>query len=81
MIPESSIQLIKGVDILVINALRRSPHISHLSLPQALEIIKQVNPNKAYLTHLSHFLPPYKQILKDLPPNVIPAYDGLKVTF
>jgi len=41
-------ELIKGVEILVINALRRSPHISHLSLPQALEIIEKVNPQKAF---------------------------------
>ena len=80
-IPDSSMELIKGVEILVINALRRSPHISHLSLPQALEIIEKVNPQKAFLTHLSHFLPPHIQILKDLPNNVSPAYDGLRVDF
>jgi len=80
-IPDSSMELIKGVDILIINALRRSPHISHLSLPQALEIIGEIHPKKAFLTHLSHFLPPHLQILKDLPNNVSPAYDGLRVEF
>lgn len=81
LIPDSSLEILRGVDILVINALRRSPHISHLSLPQALEIIEKINPKQAFLTHLSHFLPPHKQIIKDLPANVLPAYDGLKVEF
>lgn len=74
------IEKMKGVDILVVNALRKEPHFSHFCLPQALEVIKEVKPAKAYLTHVSHQLGLYSQISKELPQNVYIAYDGLKVS-
>lgn len=70
---------ILGSEILVINALRKSPHISHFSLEQALEVIKEVQPEKAYITHLSHFMGLHEAIEESLPENVFIAYDGLRI--
>ena len=72
-------QKIMGSDVLVINALRKSKHISHFSLDEAIEIIKEVNPRKAYITHLSHFIGLHHKIEQSLPENIFLAYDGLKV--
>lgn len=77
---EREIEKIKGVDVLVINALRREPHISHLSLSQALGLISRIKPTRAYLTHISHQLGLYKDVSKELPSGVFLAYDGLKLT-
>ncbi|OFY72887.1 MAG: hypothetical protein A2265_01670 [Bacteroidetes bacterium RIFOXYA12_FULL_33_9] len=70
---------IKGTKILVINALRIRKHVSHYNLEEALEIIEELKPEKAYLTHISHYLGKYEEIIKILPKNVMPAYDGLKI--
>ncbi len=70
---------IKGSEILVINALRKSKHISHFSLEEALEIIGEIAPRKAYITHLSHFIGLHETIQQSLPSNVFLAYDGLTV--
>ena len=70
---------LKGLDVLVITALRRKKHVSHFSLEEALEIIEEVEPKKAYLTHISHKLGFYKDLINELPENVYPAYDGLKI--
>lgn len=69
----------KGSRILVLNALRKSRHISHLSLEEALDIIEQIQPEEAYLTHMSHFIGKHKDVEKELPDNVYLAYDGLKL--
>jgi phosphoribosyl 1,2-cyclic phosphate phosphodiesterase len=74
-------ELIKGSDIIVINALRRENHISHFNLNQALEFIAEMNPRKAYLTHISHHMGLHKDVQKELPENVEIAYDGLKIDF
>ncbi|MFO7933897.1 MAG: MBL fold metallo-hydrolase [Bacteroidales bacterium] len=66
-----------GAKYLVVNALRRKKHISHFTLSQALELIRSVNPEKGYLTHVSHQLGPVARFEKELPDNVSAAYDGL----
>ncbi|MDR2557065.1 MAG: MBL fold metallo-hydrolase [Bacteroidales bacterium] len=80
-IPAESIKKIRGVRIMVINALRGWQHPSHLSLPEALEVIADIKPQIAYLTHISHRLGRYEDLIKQLPKNVQPAYDGLTVDF
>ena len=70
---------IKGVDVLVINALRIEKHFSHFSLSEALDIIKILKPRIAYLTHLSHEMGFYDEVSSRLPENVFLAYDGLTV--
>ncbi len=68
---------IKNSEILVINALRKSKHISHFSLDEAIDIIKEINPREAYITHVSHFIGLHDTIQKSLPDNIYLAYDGL----
>lgn len=70
---------IKGCKVLVLNALRKEAHLSHFTLDQALEIIEEIAPESAYLTHVSHQLGLYADIEKELPKNVFLAYDGLKI--
>ena len=78
-ISEAEKTKIKGVDVLVVNALRREEHLSHFTLSQALELIAEVKPKRAYLTHLSHSMGLYSEIKNELPNNVYFAYDGLTV--
>lgn len=65
--------------VLVVNALRREEHISHFTFQQALDLIKELNPQKAYLTHISHQLGLHEQVSKELPSNVELAFDGLQI--
>lgn len=69
---------IRGTRILVVNALRKTEHISHFNLEEALEFISEINPEKAYLTHISHLFDKHEEIEKLLPENVFVAYDGLQ---
>jgi phosphoribosyl 1,2-cyclic phosphate phosphodiesterase len=75
----AEIDKLRGLDILVINALRKEEHISHYNLSQALELIAEVKPGKAYLTHLSHQMGFYDEVQKELPENVFLSYDGLEI--
>ncbi len=68
---------IRGTEILVINALRQEPHISHFTLQEALDLIADIKPKKAYLTHISHLLGMHDEVSSTLPKNVELAYDGL----
>ncbi len=66
-----------NLDILVINALRKEKHISHFNLQEALDLIDEIKPQKAYITHISHLMGKYEITEKELPANVFLAYDGL----
>lgn len=76
ILPEE-IEKVKGTKILFINALRRDEHISHFNLQEALEFIRIINPERAYLTHISHLMGKYEEVQQELPDNVFLAYDGL----
>ena len=78
-ISEVEKEKLKGVKVLIVNALRLEEHISHFNLAEALELIKEINPEKAYLTHISHLFGTHDEIQALCPPNVYPAYDGLKI--
>ena len=69
----------RNAEVLVLNALHQSPHISHYNLKEALEVIDQVQPKQAYLVHMSHQMGLHSDIEAILPDNVSFAYDGLKV--
>ena len=82
----------KGVEVFVINTVRHEKHISHFSLPEALDIIRRVGAPHNYLTHLSHQIGSHAQLTeilekfsKSQPENnrqeIFAAYDGLKVRF
>ena len=68
-----------GTDTLVINALRLTPHPSHMNLQQALDVIRTVRPRVAYLTHLCHQMGLHASVEPLLPDNVRIAFDGLTV--
>lgn len=70
---------LKGLKVLVINALRREPHHSHFNLEEALAMIEELQPEKAYLTHISHLLGFHDEVEAELPENVFLAYDNLKI--
>ncbi|MFN3557125.1 MAG: MBL fold metallo-hydrolase [Bacteroidales bacterium] len=78
-ISDQEMEKLEGSEVLVINALRKSKHISHFSLDEAIEVISRVKPHRAYITHLSHFIGLHEKIQEILPINVFLAYDGLKI--
>lgn len=78
-IPESSLPLLKGVEILVIDALRKEEHYSHFHLEAALETIEKLQPREAYLIHISHLMGRHADVAKELPPKVFLSYDGLVI--
>ncbi len=71
---------LKGLKVLVISALRIEPHHSHFNLEEALDFIEEIQPDKAYLTHISHMLGFHNEVEKLLPKNVFLAYDNLTIT-
>ncbi|MCQ2285151.1 MAG: MBL fold metallo-hydrolase [Bacteroidales bacterium] len=79
-IAETELNKLKGLDVLVINALRLEEHYSHFNLDQALNVIDKLNPKRAYLTHMSHRMGKYTDLSKRLPDNVFAGYDGLNIT-
>ena len=77
-IPEESLRRLKDLDLLIIDGLKQTPHETHFSIPEALEIIRILKPKKALLTHFCHRVD-HAVLEKELPDNVEPAYDGLKI--
>src|SRR5690625_984739 len=78
-IPKDQWGYLEGTEILVINALRRTKHISHFTLEEAIEIAEKLKVKKAYFTHISHFLGLHEEVSKELPSNMFLAYDGLSI--
>lgn len=78
-ISTTELKKLKGTEVLVINALRHESHRSHLNLNEALDIITEIQPKKAYLTHISALLGFHEEVSKTLPKNVFLAYDNLVV--
>jgi len=70
---------IKGSEIIIINALRKEEHISHYTFKQAIDLMFELEPKKAYFTHISHQLGLHKEVTKELPDWIELAYDGLTV--
>jgi len=78
--PEEEKAKLKGVKVLVLNALRKEEHRSHLNLEQALAIVDEIQPERAYFTHISHHLGFHDEVQKELPEGVFLAYDNLKIS-
>lgn len=76
--PEEKEKL-RNSKVLVLNALRREEHISHFTLQQAIDLVEELKPEKAYFTHISHQLGLHKEVEKELPEHIRLAYDGLKI--
>lgn len=78
-IDKKEIEKIKGSKVLVLNALQKEHHISHLTLEEALELVDMIKPEMAYFTHASHKLGTHHEIESQLPQNIRLAFDGLKI--
>ena len=76
-VPDQIGHEIQNVPVLVIDALRHKPHPTHLSVDQALEVARRVQPARTYFTHICHELPQAAE--SQLPPNTYIAYDGLRL--
>jgi phosphoribosyl 1,2-cyclic phosphate phosphodiesterase len=78
-IEESEQEKIKGSEIIVINALRKTDHISHFTLTEAIALLEKLKPKKAYLTHISHLMGNHDEVQKELPDFIQIAHDGLSI--
>lgn len=78
-IPEGEYDKLKGLDVLVMNALRVKEHISHQNMEQALENVRRIGAKKTYFVHMSHHMGLHKFVQETLPENVYLAYDGLEI--
>jgi phosphoribosyl 1,2-cyclic phosphate phosphodiesterase len=77
-LPAESVSALADLEVWVVDALRYAPHPSHFSLADALAWIDQLKPQRAILTNLHADLD-YETLRKTLPPNVLPAFDGIEV--
>jgi phosphoribosyl 1,2-cyclic phosphate phosphodiesterase len=77
---EQDYKLLMNLDYLIIDCLWYRNHLAHFNLTQVLEIVKKINPKKTILTNMHNDLD-YKKLLKILPNNIIPGYDGLTFKF
>ncbi len=80
-ISEEEKEKIKGSKVIVINALRREAHISHYTFNEAIKLMEELKPEKAYFTHISHQLGLHQDVEKELPDFISLAFDGLKLQF
>ncbi len=71
---------LKGLKVFILNALQIEKHISHFTLAEAIELINELNPEKAYLLHISHKMGLAQEVEATLPENISLAYDGLSIT-
>lgn len=79
LITDEELEKCKGSKVLVINALRNSRHVSHFSLQEAIEVIEKIHPERAFITHMSHFIGLQSEMEAQLPDYIRPAYDGLRI--
>lgn len=78
-ISEKEKEKIIGTKVLVLNALRKETHISHFNMEEAIKLVEELKPEKAYFTHISHQLGLHTVVSKELPSSIELAYDGLKI--
>ena len=78
--PHEKLKL-NGVKTLVVNGLKESPHPTHQTISEAVSLCESLKVERGFITHLCHNAPPHAAVLERMPPHIIPAYDGLKITF
>ena len=78
-ISEEEKEKVRGSKVLVLNALRKTPHISHFTLDEAVALAQELGVEKCYMTHISHQLGLHEVVQKELPSNMALAYDGLAI--
>jgi phosphoribosyl 1,2-cyclic phosphate phosphodiesterase len=78
-IPEDTMTKLLDCKVIVLNALRKEPHVSHYNLEEAVRVLEFLRPEKAYLTHISHLMGFHNEVEKELPEFISLAYDGLEI--
>ncbi len=78
-VPEVTERMIDRETVLVLGALHVQPHALHFNLQEALEFVAKTQPERAYLTHISHWMGRYEDVTRRLPENVMLAHDGLEI--
>jgi phosphoribosyl 1,2-cyclic phosphate phosphodiesterase len=79
-IPDESLKLLEGTEILVLNALQKEAHISHFTLDEAVHMARKIGAKQTYFTHIAHRLGLHERIDRELPTGIALAYDGLELT-
>ena len=79
-IPDESMKLLEGTEILVLDALQKESHISHFTLDEAVEMAKKIGAKQTYFTHISHRMGLHDKIDSELPKGIALGYDGLEIT-
>ena len=78
-ISDSELEKIYGTRVLILDALRPEPHLSHFALTEALALVERIRPERTYLTHISHQMGLHREVNQTLPPGVKLGYDGLVI--
>ncbi|HEY4651413.1 MAG TPA: MBL fold metallo-hydrolase [Pontibacter sp.] len=78
-ISEEELDKVRGSKVIVLGALRKEPHISHFSLQEAIDVLTELKPEKAYLTHISHLMGLHREVELELPDFIRLGYDGLQI--
>ena len=76
-VSEREKEKMKGAEVIVLDALRKTPHISHFTMEQAVELLEELKPKQGYLIHISHLMGKHNEVVKELPNFIKPAHDGL----
>ena len=76
-VSEREKEKMKGAEVIVLDALRKTPHISHFTMEQAVELLEELKPKQGYLIHISHLMGLHNEVVKELPNFIKPAHDGL----
>lgn len=78
-VPPGSMERLKGVDVLVVNALRKKEHLSHFNLAEAVRLVETIGPRQAWFIHMSHLMGTHAEVSAELPEGIGLAYDGLRI--
>lgn len=78
-IPEGIVERLQGVDYLIIEALQKKKHYSHITLEEAIAVAKRINPKRTWFTHCSHSMGRYVDVCRELPDGMTLAFDGMKI--
>lgn len=79
-ISDKEVEKLKNLDALVLNALQKTEHLSHLTLEEAIAFAEKIGAKKTYFTHLSHRMGKHTEVEKELPENILIAHDGLQIS-
>jgi len=78
-IPGNTMAKLLDCKVIVLNGLRKEEHVSHYNLEKAIKVLEFLRPEKAYITHISHFMGFHEEVQKELPDFIFLAYDGLSI--